>query len=798
MKSTKDNLPPDTDASHVPGDEDPRLLAAVQEYMAALDAGKRLNRKEFIARHAEIADELTACLDGLAFVHSAAAEIQSASTRPSDETEPRLNGDEATGKPLGDFQLLREIGRGGMGVVYEALQLSLGRKVAVKVLPLAAAFDQRHLQRFHNEAQAAAQLHHTNIVPVYAVGCERGVHFYAMQLIEGQSLEDVIRDLRRSNRGGDDSRGGDSATVSWRPAPKGQATANAAVANTRTLLRPESGGQSRSIVGPSAEALTTLRTAKRSDYYRTVAKLGLQSADALEYAHQLGVVHRDIKPANLLLDARGNLWITDFGLAQFYAESELTRTGDLLGTLRYMSPEQAAGKAVVLDQRTDVYSLAITLYELLTLERALPGETRGELLHQIGSVDPRSPRSIDKNIPPELETIIMKAAAKEPPDRYASAGAMADDLRRFLHDEPILARPPSLWDKGIKWTRRHKAVAVSAVVVLVLALVGSIVSTVLIARAQANTKTALEGERERATEANAQRALADRQYRKAREAVDFFAGIAVDEMNNPELTDVRTEMLEAALRYYQGFIEERKDDRAIGAELAESQQRVSLILQDLAAVKNLFRVTARAELLPQASVREALAIRTPPETDGTAEFVPGFWMKMLEGKDPRQMTPEDRRAAFEKVAGQIEAKLSAVLTPAQGERLRQITRQVRGPSAFADPDVASALALTPEQKAKVREVQDRLRDRRFGPGRWEEDEQAQAEAVSEIVAGLTPAQGWTWKALTGEPFTGKVMRFGFGRGPGRGHGPGGPGGPRGERGGDRDWGDRGDRDRSRR
>ena len=788
MNSAERKADAAVDASRVPGDEDPRLVAAVQEYMAALDAGKHPNRREFLARHADIADDLTACLDGLAFVHSAAAQIHTDTSAPAED---------ATVKPLGDFQLLREIGRGGMGVVYEAVQLSLGRKVAVKVLPLAAAFDQRHLQRFHNEAQAAAQLHHTNIVPVYAVGSERGVHFYAMQLIEGQSLEDVIRDLRNTSRTTTEPTHAspDSATVSWNPAAKGQAPAEAATTPPRPLVRPESIAASRSIVGPSAEALTTLRTAKRSDFYRTVARLGLQAAEALEYAHQLGVVHRDIKPANLLLDARGNLWITDFGLAQFYAESELTRTGDLLGTLRYMSPEQAAGKAVVLDQRTDVYSLAVTLYELLTLERALPGETRNELLHQIGFVDPRPPRSIDRNIPPELETILLKAAAKEPGDRYASAGAMADDLRRFLHDEPILARPPSLWDKTVKWTRRHKAVAVAALVVLAVTLVGLILSTVLIAREQAKTQQAYERERQNAKEATEQRALAERQYRNARAAVDYFAGIAVDEMGHPELIDVRTEMLEAALGYYQGFIEDRRDEPRLGAELAESQRRVSVILDEMAAVRNLFRVTARAELLPQPSVREALGLTVSAEQDGTAEFNPGFWMKMLQGRDPRQMSPEDRRATFDKVTGEIEAKLANMLTPQQSERLRQIARQVRGPAAFADPDVVSALALTSQQKGDVREVQEQ---KRFGHGRWDEEERRNREAVDEIVLFLTPSQVATWNALVGEPFTGKIFR-GFGRGPGRGRGPGGPGGSRGdnddrER---RDRGDRGEHDRDR-
>ena len=175
-------------------DTDPRVFAAVQEYVAELDAGRRPNRHEFLARFPEIKEDLSICLQGLAFLNSAVAEMDGSG--PSIEQQRTFDAELASSKHLGDFKLIREIGRGGMGVVYEAVQLSLGRRVAVKVLPLAGALDHKQLQRFRNEAQSAAQLHHTNIVPVYAVGCERSVHFYAMQLIDGQSLDDVIRLLR--------------------------------------------------------------------------------------------------------------------------------------------------------------------------------------------------------------------------------------------------------------------------------------------------------------------------------------------------------------------------------------------------------------------------------------------------------------------------------------------------------------------------------------------------------------------------------------------------------------------------
>ena len=382
--------------------DDPRVLEAVQQYLAELEAGRKPLRADWLARFPGIADELTSYLDVLDVVHAGAPLLQEP---PAPESPPA--------EPLGDFRIVREIGRGGMGVVYEAVQLSLGRRVALKVLPFAATLDARQLQRFKNEAQAAAQLHHTNIVPVYAVGCERGMHFYAMQLIEGRTLDAVIGELR-----------GDAA----RDLPStGATTENRAAAH-----RDTSRGRHSHLLGAG-------RSLRDRESFRRAAQLSAQAADALEYAHEAGVVHRDIKPANLLLDAKGNLWVTDFGLAQVSTDAGLTRTGDLLGTLRYMSPEQAAGRPLEVDHRCDVYSLGATLYELLTLQPAFPGDDRQTLLHEILNDEPRPPRQIDRSIPVELETIVLKAIAKSPGDRYGTSGEFAADLRRFLEERPILA-----------------------------------------------------------------------------------------------------------------------------------------------------------------------------------------------------------------------------------------------------------------------------------------------------------------------------------------------------------------------
>jgi WD40 repeat protein len=346
-----------------------------------------------------------------------------------------------------------------MGVVYEAEQVSLGRRVALKVLPFAATMDPRHLQRFHNEARAAAGLHHTNIVPVYGVGCERGVHYYAMQFIDGRTLADVIAQHQAVSS--------DVPTTA-----EVQAAASAPTAP------------------PAAQA--TSAAPRDAAYFRRAAEWGIQAAEALDCAHSLGVVHRDVKPANLLVDGTGRLWVTDFGLAQVQSDSRLTMTGDLVGTLRYMSPEQALAKRVVIDHRTDVYSLGVTLYELLTLKPAYPGQDRQELLRQIAFEEPKAPRRVNKAIPAELETIVLRALEKNPAERYATAQDLADDLRRWLEDRPIQARRPSRTQRVRKWARRNPALLWAAIIAGLVILTASAVSTAAIWQKQTETQGALD------------------------------------------------------------------------------------------------------------------------------------------------------------------------------------------------------------------------------------------------------------------------------------------------------------------
>jgi serine/threonine protein kinase/Flp pilus assembly protein TadD len=467
--------PPVADAPGSPAGasaDDPRVVAALEEYVAALEAGEPLDCRSFVARYPDIAGALAACLAGLEFVQDAGAPLR----QPATACAPEGTEAPALPMPLGDFRLLREVGRGGMGVVYEAQQLSLGRRVAVKILPFAGALDAKQLQRFKNEAQAAANLTHQHIVPVHYVGCERGIHFYAMQYIDGQTLAQVIAGLRRSA-------GDQAAPAPAEPPPSADTPASRmngpeppptpdGEATCPYDRPPRSPGTTAPDTVPQA-GLATERSHRTATYFRTVARLGEQAAEALHHAHEMGVVHRDVKPGNLLLDGRGNVWVTDFGLARMQTEASLTLSGDLVGTVRYMSHEQALANRVTIDHRTDVYSLGATLYELLVLRPAFAGSDRQELLLQIAFDEPVSPRRLNNAVPVELETVLLKAMEKRAEDRYATAQALAEDLRRFLEDKPIWARRPTLAQRLRKWGRRHRAAAWAGVgVFVVAALVG--------------------------------------------------------------------------------------------------------------------------------------------------------------------------------------------------------------------------------------------------------------------------------------------------------------------------------------
>ena len=474
---------------------DDLLGELAEEYAQRMRDGEKPDIEEYARRYPAIADVIRQVLPALNVM----------GILPVEESSPATRSDEPP-EALGDFRILRELGRGGMGIVYEAEQISLSRSVALKVLPFASVLDDRQVQRFKNEALAAAQLNHPHIIDVYGVGCERSVHYFAMRLIEGETLAGVISQLSKL-RGDSESPAEESmsqaalsvlsGTDGGRADPLaatfigGKDSEEASSAKNRLARSPSS-------TAPMA-ALSTDGTVHHRAFFRSVARIGAEVAGAIDYAHQEGIIHRDIKPANIMLDAAGKAWVADFGLARVNDDLNLTMTGDLLGTIRYMSPEQALAKRVVIDHRTDIYSLGVTLYELVTQQPAFPQTDRQELLQRIGVENPTVPRRLNPAIPVALETIILKAIAKNPADRYETAKQMADDLQRFLNEQPIRARRPPISTRLHLWTRRHPVVTVSSAVAGIVALLGLAAVALLTARHERSARETAEDATRRET-----------------------------------------------------------------------------------------------------------------------------------------------------------------------------------------------------------------------------------------------------------------------------------------------------------
>ncbi len=477
-----------------------------ETFVAHYRAGKRPSVDEYAERYPVLAEQIRELFPALIMME----EHRPREGEPANLLSKALDVSKIP-EQLGEYRILREIGRGGMGVVYEAAQESLGRHVALKVLPFNSLINPTHLERFRREARAAAHLHHTNIVPVFGVGEQDGYHFYVMQFIQGQGLDAVLRELKRL-RGRPDEPAGSSPSrhsplagaitlslISGRfsePLPKPLPEAG------RGVESPPSAWNGINSVLPTAETQSELTIQSDAQYFRSVARLSVQVAEALDYAHRQGILHRDIKPSNLLLDTAGQVWVSDFGLAKSEDSDELTNPGDIVGTLCYLAPERLRGQA---DPRSDVYGLGITLYELLTLRPAFAESDRALLADRISRMEPTRPRKLDRRIPGDLETIVLKAIAKEPADRYPTAEALAEDLRRFLADRPIHARRTPLLERGWRWCRRNPTVAWltgSVAALLVLITVASLWTAVYLdntlRKSEAN-RTLAEGAEKKAT-----------------------------------------------------------------------------------------------------------------------------------------------------------------------------------------------------------------------------------------------------------------------------------------------------------
>ena len=550
--------------------------------------------EEYVALYPELADEIRMVLPTIT-----ALETLKASQQRAVDGRATLAGTQL--EQLGDFRIVREIGRGGMGIVYEAEQVSLSRRVAVKVLPRQSLVEPKHLKRFQQEARMAASLHHTNIVPVFGVGHQDGFHFYAMQLIDGVGLDRVLLHLKGQQANEDEF---DRVVAELMEA--------ASESNTRTDVMPNNdtiSNRKMATLGqnedrlldsasktpwPDIEGDDPQKTAgsqgapvasKRSDQphvgkscWDYVANIGVQVAGALHYAHTKGTLHRDIKPSNLLMDGQGVCWVADFGLAKAIDDSAVSQTADLLGTLAYMAPEQFSG---TVNERSDIYAIGLTLYELLAGQHAFQDTDRAALLRKITTSTPTPLRQIRPGIPRDLETIILKAIAREPHRRYRTAADLESDLQCFLEDRPIQARRISVAGRAWRWCRRNPIVAgLSATAAMLLVLVAATASIGF-----ARTRQALAGERtqraraESATEVAVQ--VLDRVYERFAPPERGPHRNHDDHDVQPVMSEGTAAVLEDLLVFYDSLTEDGRDPSAYQEKIAFANQRVGSIRHHL-------------------------------------------------------------------------------------------------------------------------------------------------------------------------------------------------------------------------
>ena len=451
--------PQDTDSSR-----QNRLNQIIAEYLEAVQAGESPDRRELLDRHPDLANELAAffadhdrmkvlaepTVDAATLPPSDTDASDAATLPPSDAKVISADAAPAVGTRIryfGDYELLEEIARGGMGVVYKAKQVSLNRIVALKMILAGQLAGEEDVKRFHAEAEAAANLDHPGIVPIFEVGEHEGQHYFSMGYVEGQSLAGKVSD------------------------------------------------------GPLPP--------------REAAELTKKVTEAVAYAHEHGVIHRDLKPANVLLDKDGQPRVTDFGLAKrVEGESDLTASGQILGTPSYMPPEQAAGKLDQIQETSDVYSLGAILYTLLTGRPPFQADNPLDTLMQVLEQEPISPRQLNPKVPRDLETVSLKSLEKEPHRRYQSAQALADELQRFSSGEPIQARPISTSARAWRWCRRKPALASLMAALVVVFLGGFVGVTSQWIRAESNAADA----RQNAAKARGEAERANRNAAKEAEA----------------------------------------------------------------------------------------------------------------------------------------------------------------------------------------------------------------------------------------------------------------------------------------
>ena len=509
-------------------DQQQRLSDLLDQYLVALEQGQAFDVRAAIEDNLDIAETFESYLRKLDQLYGVAL----ADGVNQADAAAHVPANPESLKRLGDFELLKIIGRGGMGIVYEATQEGLDRRVAVKLLPLSSTLDSIQVARFKNEARAAGLLSHPNIVPVYSIGSDQGLYYYVMQLIDGVSLDSWVRAKVES--------GNEPSVASENSASKNTASENSAP--------PEFGRQDvdwQGIVGWASD-----------------------TAKALHEAHVNGVIHRDIKPSNLILDRQGKIWVTDFGLARGLADLSLTGSGDMLGTIRYMSPEQASGKSALVDGRCDVYSLAVTLYELLTLRPAFDADTATEVIRQIDNQTSTPLLKLRPALPLDLATVISKGMEKQRDARYETAAEFAEDLQNVLHGRPTVARPPSMLDHVSLFAARYRSAALVLVSFMVLATLGLSIATMTFADLKGKAENSAHN--------------AKLKERMAREAVDSLALVTAERLAGiPAASEIRKELLEDTLAFYQRFITTPEDDSILRTDMALALGKMGRLEREL-------------------------------------------------------------------------------------------------------------------------------------------------------------------------------------------------------------------------
>lgn len=586
---------------------DPEILEKIVDHFTSrLRAGEHPAIAEYQEQHPKYKDEIEDLLASVAM-------IEQLKSDPINSPSKSRSLDEVSGLDrIGPYKIKGEIGRGGMGVVFEAVHESLGKRVAIKVMPTPLINSKNFVQRFKREAQTAARLHHTNIVSVFGVGEGEGYHYYVMDLIDGQTLGAVINGISSS-----DPVSTKIDRYETRLDLSGELTV-ALDASTR-LENSTTTSDSQTTAAPSTVRPPT-RPIKKANHYRWAARIAADISDAVAFAHEAELLHRDIKPSNIILDQKGQVWITDFGLAKdTSSDINLTKTGDVIGTPQYLSPESLEGRY---DCRSEVYCIGLTLYELATLQPAFNNGSTAEVIRAIATSSPPSPRKISPGIPIDLSTIIEKAISRNPEERYPTARDLQRDLIAFVEDRTIAARPPSTIEMVSKWGRRNPlAASLSVISCFLLMLVAAATSFGYLYTSDALKKEAqksalLEEQIIETEKANNKFQAAykkqESEYQRAERNVDisiqafdrmFKQLVAKDSTNSSELSidgledlqGIETSItkqdavfLEEFLSFYDKFATNNFDNQDLQAESARAFRRVANIYQLLGEVDRSF------------------------------------------------------------------------------------------------------------------------------------------------------------------------------------------------------------------